>query len=107
MRTEEHTGSTPRLPRFKAAAVQTAPVYLDPTATAQKACSLIREAAGNGAQIVAFPEMFIAGYPYWNWITDPITGSAWFERLVKASVSFPGPRSTSSAGRLAPRGSIS
>jgi aliphatic nitrilase len=91
MKTENHAGSTPRLPRFKAAAVQTAPVYLDPMATAQKARSLILEAAGNGAQIVAFPEVFIAGYPYWNWITDPITGSAWFERLVKASVLVPGP----------------
>jgi nitrilase len=84
-------GSTPRLPRFKAAAVQTAPVYLNPMATAQKARALIREAARNGAQIVAFPEVFIAGYPYWNWITDPITGSSWFERLVKASVLVPGP----------------
>jgi aliphatic nitrilase len=84
-------GSTPRLPRFKAAAVQTAPVYLNPMATAQKARALIREAARNGAQIVAFPEVFIAGYPYWNWITDPIAGSSWFERLVKASVLVPGP----------------
>jgi nitrilase len=91
VRTETQTGSIPRLPRFKAAAVQTAPVYLNPMATVQKARSLIREAAGNGAQIVAFPEVFIAGYPYWNWITDPITGSAWFERLVKASVLVPGP----------------
>jgi nitrilase len=84
-------GSTPRLPRFKAAAVQSAPVYLNPIATAQKARALIREAARNGARIVAFPEVFIAGYPYWNWITDPITGSSWFERLVKASVLVPGP----------------
>lgn len=79
------------LPRFKAAAVQTAPVFLDPAATVAKAASLIREAAGNGAQLVAFPEVFVAGYPYWSWIADPVAGSAWFERLVRASVLVPGP----------------
>jgi nitrilase len=83
--------SRPHLPRFKAAAVQSAPVYLDPMATAHKARSLIREAARHGAEIIAFPEVFIAGYPYWNWITDPLTGSAWFERLAKASILVPGP----------------
>jgi len=61
---------------FKAAAVQAAPVFLDARQTAHKAASLIREAAGHGARLVAFPEVFIPGYPYWNWITDPITGSA-------------------------------
>src|SRR6266851_4694305 len=79
------------LPSFKAAAVQASPVYLDPKATTQKACSLIREAARNGAQLVAFPEAFVPGYPYWNWMTDPVTGSAWFERLARASVLVPGP----------------
>ncbi|QOZ35108.1 carbon-nitrogen hydrolase family protein [Bradyrhizobium sp. CCBAU 53421] len=80
-----------KLPRFRAAAVQASPVYLDATATADKAASLVREAAANGARLVAFPEVFVPGYPYWNWITDPVTGSAWFEKLVKASVLVPGP----------------
>ena len=80
-----------KLPRFRAAAVQASPVYLNPSATADKAASLVREAAGNGAKLVAFPEVFVPGYPYWNWITDPITGSAWFEKLAKASVLVPGP----------------
>lgn len=80
-----------KLPRFRAAAVQASPVYLDPSATADKAASLVREAAGHGAKLVAFPEVFVPGYPYWNWITDPVTGSAWFEKLAKASVLVPGP----------------
>jgi aliphatic nitrilase len=83
--------SAPYLPRFKAAAVQTAPVYLDSVATVRKAASMILEAAANGASIVAFPEAFVAGYPYWNWLTDPISGSKWFERFVRASVLVPGP----------------
>jgi aliphatic nitrilase len=79
------------LPRFKAAAVQTAPVFLDTNATIDKACALIAEAARNGAAIVAFPEVFVPGYPYWNWITDPVTGSAWFEKLARAAILVPGP----------------
>ncbi len=76
---------------FKAAAVQAAPVFLDAQRTAHKAAGLIREAAAGGARLIAFPEVFIPGYPYWNWITDPVTGSAWFERLVHASINVPGP----------------
>lgn len=79
------------LPRFKAAAVQAAPVFLDPAATVDKAASLIREAAANGAELVAFPEVFVAGYPYWSWIADPVSGSPWFEKLARASILIPGP----------------
>lgn len=79
------------LPKFKAAAVQAAPVFLDPLATVDKAVSLIHEAARNGASLIVFPEVFVPGYPYWNWITDPVTGSAWFERLIKTSIFVPGP----------------
>src|SRR5579859_2909253 len=79
------------LPRFKAAAVQASPVFLDAAATVDKAAALLREAAANGAKLVAFPEAFVPGYPYWNWITDPVSGSPWFEKLAKASVLVPGP----------------
>ncbi|MBY4383765.1 aliphatic nitrilase [Rhodococcus sp. 05-2256-B2] len=78
-------------PRFRAAAVQASPVFLDPNATVDKACSLIREAADNGATLVAFPEVFVAGYPYWNWTMTPIQGSPWFEKLYRASIKIDGP----------------
>jgi len=79
------------LPKFKAAAVQAAPAFLDADATVDKVCRLIREAADNGASLVAFPEVFVAGYPYWSWLTNPVDASPWFERLVKASIEIPGP----------------
>src|SRR6478672_13500860 len=79
------------LPCFRAAAVQSSPVFLDAGATVEKAVALIREAASHGAKLVAFPEAYVPGYPYWNWITDPVAGSAWFEKLARASVLVPGP----------------
>ncbi|PCI04984.1 MAG: aliphatic nitrilase [Flavobacteriaceae bacterium] len=78
-------------PKFKAAAVQTSPVFLNVDATVGKACGIIEEVAKNGASIVAFPEVFISGYPYWNWIMNPIEGSKYFEILYKNSIVIPGP----------------
>jgi nitrilase len=77
-------------PKFKAATVQTSPVFLDVDKTIDKAISFIKEAASNGAQIIAFPEVFISGYPYWNWIMTPVQGSAWYEKLYRNSVTANG-----------------
>jgi nitrilase len=77
-------------PKFKAAAVQTSPVFLNVEKTVDKAISIIKEAASNGAQLVAFPEVFVSGYPYWNWIMTPVQGSAWYEKLYRNSVTADG-----------------
>lgn len=79
------------LPRFRAAAVQAAPVFLDAAATVEKAASLIREASDNGASLIVFPEVFVPAYPYWNWTMTPVQGGPWFERLFMASVLVDGP----------------
>ena len=78
-------------PQFRAAAVQAAPVFLDTDATIDKACRLIAEAAAGGAKLVVFPEVFVPGYPYWNWTMTPVKGSAWFEKLFRAAINVPGP----------------
>ncbi|RIV82610.1 carbon-nitrogen hydrolase family protein [Aurantiacibacter xanthus] len=80
-----------QLSQFKAATVQTSPVFLDAQATCAKAAALVRKAADNGAALVVFPEVFVAAYPYWSWITDPVSCSPWFEKLVRASILLPGP----------------
>ena len=72
--------------KFKAATVQTSPVFLNVEKTIDKAISFVKEASQNGAQLIAFPEVFIAGYPYWNWIMTPVQGSKWYEELYKSSV---------------------
>ena len=72
--------------KFKAATVQTSPVFLNVEGTIEKAITFIKEASENGATLIAFPEVFVAGYPYWNWIMTPVQGSKWYEKLYKCSV---------------------
>ncbi|KAG7928592.1 hypothetical protein KL925_000773 [Ogataea polymorpha] len=52
----------------KVAVVQAEPVWSDVAASVEKTNSLIREAASNGASLIAFPEVFIPGYPLFIWI---------------------------------------
>ena len=76
---------------FKAATVQTSPVILNAEKTIEKAITFIKEAHENGAELIAFPEVFVAGYPYWNWIMTPVQGSKWYEELYKNSVAVTDP----------------
>jgi nitrilase len=48
---------------IKAAVIQAAPLLFDKAATVEKACMLIKEAAGEGARLMLFPEAFIPAYP--------------------------------------------
>ncbi|MBI0330049.1 carbon-nitrogen hydrolase family protein [Burkholderia plantarii] len=48
---------------FKAAVVQAASVPFEPMKAAEKAATLIREAAREGASLAVFPEAFLGGYP--------------------------------------------
>jgi aliphatic nitrilase len=75
----------------RVAAVQASPVYLDREATTDKVCRLVREAADEGADLVGFPETFVPGYPYWNWVNAPIDGYDWYERYRRQAVDVPGP----------------
>jgi aliphatic nitrilase len=78
-------------PCFRAAAVQAAPVFLDTPRTIEKARELIATAAAGGAELIAFPEVFVSAYPYWNWIMNPVQGGPWFERLYRSAIDVPGP----------------
>ena len=75
---------------MRVAAVQHAPVYLDRDATINKVVSLISEAADAGAELIAFPETFVAGYPSWADFTnasafdDPVQKRAFAKYLDSA-----------------------
>ena len=85
---------------FVAAAVQAAPVFLDRDATVDKAVGLLKEAGGQGARLVAFPETFVPTYPDWVWRSSPWADgpSNWYERLLDQSVVVPSAATDTLAG---------
>ncbi|HEX3948245.1 MAG TPA: carbon-nitrogen hydrolase family protein [Steroidobacteraceae bacterium] len=45
---------------------QISPAYMNRDACVTRACEAIRSAGQGGAQLIVFPETWIAGYPYWT-----------------------------------------
>ncbi len=76
-------------PKLKVAAVQAAPVLLDLDATVEKSCRLIDECGANGAKVIAFPEAFIPGYPWWIWLGNTDYGMKYYIDLYKNAVEIP------------------
>ena len=91
----------------RAAAVQAPPVYLDKAASTARAIELISEAQAGGAQLVAFAESWLPGYPEWlsygvSWY-DAAQTKALFGRFNRNSVTLRGPEIAAiaeAAGRL-------
>ena len=78
-------------PKFKVAAVQAAPVFLDREGTTEKACRLIRAAGKEGAKVIGFPECFIPGFPHWFDFRLARECKGFIKELFKNSVEIPGP----------------
>ena len=72
----------------KVAAAQLAPVFLDREATTDKACEAIAEAGGEGAKLVAFPETFLPGYPYFALFLPPTQINGYMQRLYDQAVTI-------------------
>lgn len=79
------------LPKVKVAAVHAAPVFLDKRATAEKAVSLIAEAARQGAELLVFPESYVPAFPVWAALWAPLHNHDLFARMVANSIEVPGP----------------
>jgi nitrilase len=78
------------------ACVQAEPAVLDRAATLEKLAALTAEAAGQGADLVVFPETFVSVYPSSTW-AKALAGwgnpraTAAFAALARESVEVPGP----------------
>ncbi|KAK2000881.1 aliphatic nitrilase [Colletotrichum falcatum] len=70
---------------LRVAVTQSEPVWLDLKATVEKTCGLIKQAADNGAKLIAFPECWIPGYPSWIWSrpVDPELTSTYVKNALK------------------------
>lgn len=67
-------------PRYRVAAVQAAPVFLDLDGTIDKTIELMAQAASQGVKLIAFPETWVPGYPWWIWLDSPAWGMQFVQR---------------------------
>src|SRR6516162_3674060 len=79
-------------PRFRAAAVQAAPVFLDREATISRLADWVTKARDVGADLVVFGESFIPAFPLWNMLCAPVDQHAFYRRLFENAVEIPGPQ---------------
>ena len=75
---------------FKAAVVQAAPVFMDLDGCVEKAVGIIEKAAGEGARIVAFPECWFPGYPWWMWLSAAAYNIKYFQQYHENSIVIDG-----------------
>ena len=71
---------------YKVAVVQAAPVFMDMDATLDKSIQFIQEAASNGAKLIAFPECWVPGYPWWIWLAAPAMNLKYFQQYHENSI---------------------
>lgn len=84
---------------MRVAAAQARPHWLDAAATTRKTVAWVEDAAARGVQLVAFPETFLSGYPFWLDLTggakfnDPRQKRA-YAAYLDAAVELDGPELT-------------
>jgi len=80
----------------KVAVVQAGSVLFDTAATLAKLKHYAAEAAGQGAQLIVFPEAFVGGYPKGVTFGAHVgsrspEGRDWFRRYFESAIEVPGP----------------
>jgi nitrilase len=84
------------IPSCKTAVIQHAPVFLNLEESLDKACTLVEEAANQGANVIAFPETWLPGYPVWldfaprAALWDYRPAKVLYRLLIENSVTIPG-----------------
>jgi nitrilase len=95
---------------FIAAIAQDSPVFLNLKQSLAKACELIGRAAAQGAQLIAFPETWLPGYPVWLDLApnaalwDYAPAKSLFALLYENSLTLDGPEVQALAEKAAEHG---
>ncbi len=84
---------------FTVAAAQYAPSYMDSSASAEKAVSIIADAGAKGADLVAFGESWLSGYPHF--LHYPFDNALKWEMrtaYLMSAIDVPGPETEALCG---------
>jgi nitrilase len=76
---------------IKVAAVQAAPIFMNLEASIEKAGLLIEQAAKGGAELVAFPETWLPGFPWFVYLGTPADALTFFPRYHENSLAVDSP----------------
>lgn len=70
----------------RVAACHVASHFFSARKTVNKAITLIHQAAGNGANLVVFPETFVSAFPLWSALRAPTENHDHFRQMVQHSI---------------------
>ncbi|WP_333605820.1 carbon-nitrogen hydrolase family protein [Novosphingobium sp.] len=79
------------LTKYLAGTVQAAPAFLDLAAGLRKTIALIDEAGAKGVKLLAFPEVWLPGYPFWTWFIPSVEAVGTLPALHRNSVAADSP----------------
>ena len=76
--------------KIKVAVLQATPIFLDLQKSVEKAISYIEEAGKEQAQLIAFPESFLPGFPWWLDLGDPtVYGMPFYKKFYENALEIP------------------
>jgi aliphatic nitrilase len=77
--------------KFLAAAVQAEPIWFDLDRTIEKTDVLAAQAAARGASLIAFPEVWLPGYPVFIWMENEAWQAPHREKYIEQSMELGSP----------------
>ena len=90
----------------RAAAVQISPDFVNHDGTINKVLDAIDDAAGQGAELIVFPETLVPYYPYFAHLQPPALQRADHLRFMERALVVPGPETEAVAARALARGAV-
>ena len=90
----------------RAAAVQISPDFVNHDGTINKVLDAIDGAAGQGAELIVFPETLVPYYPYFAHLQAPALQRADHLRFMERALVVPGPETEAVAARALARGAV-
>ncbi|MFN9939054.1 MAG: nitrilase-related carbon-nitrogen hydrolase, partial [bacterium] len=78
-------------PTVRVAAAQIRPVLFSLEGSTERVLAAMAEAAGEGVQLIVFPETFLPYYPYFSFVEPPVRMGRSHLALYEQAPTVPGP----------------